>query len=74
VNDEYAMKGILLHGEREMGEMRGATRTVRHKLPSFGSRNGDKILRVAIIHYKDNKRAIRMRGLVMLQGLRGSNL
>jgi hypothetical protein len=60
--------------EREVGERRESTLMVRHKLPSFRSRNGGKTLRAATIHYKGNKWAITMRGLVLLQGLPGSDL
>ena len=74
VIDEYAIEGTSRRGEREVGERRGATGTVRHKLPSFGSRNGGETLRAAIIHYKGNKCAITMRGLVLPQGLPGSGL
>jgi hypothetical protein len=59
------MEGTSRRVEREVGVRQGASETARHKLPSFGSRNGGETLHVAIIHYKGNKCAVTMRGLVL---------
>jgi hypothetical protein len=68
------MEGSSPRVEREVGARHGASGTVRHELPSFGSRNGGKILRATIIHYKGNKCVITMRGLILPQGLSRSGL
>jgi hypothetical protein len=61
MNDKYAMEGTSGHVERGVGLRQGAVGTLRHELPTFGSRNGGETLRTAIIHYKDNKCVITMR-------------
>jgi hypothetical protein len=66
---------MVPHGMvREVGERRESTGMARHKFPSFGSRNSGKTLCAAIIHYKGNKWAITIRGLVLPEGLPGSGL
>jgi hypothetical protein len=70
VIDEYTREGISRRGDREVDKRREATVMVIHESLNFRSHNSEEILRVYIIHYKDNKCTITIRELILLKGSR----